>query len=83
MRVVSTVHKAGWEAYGDAWLGSLGRYWQEADVRLYTEGFAMLTDGAPWDTTCIPTEEVQRLAAFKEKYAHYKTPTWTTDIDRW
>jgi len=80
MRVVSTVHKAGWDAYGDEFWKSLRHYWDQGnglDFALYTEGFEV--PGMPGKRT----EDVERLAAFKAQYAHYKPPLWTTDVVRW
>jgi hypothetical protein len=75
MRIVSTVHKAGWDAYGEAWADSVFRYWTDADVFLYTEGLDY-----PGHRH---TEDVPRLVAFKAKYAHYKPVLWQWDIVRW
>lgn len=82
MRVVSTVHKAGWDAYGRAWVDTVDANMPFAEACLYTEGFD-LHEEYMCGAFEIKTEDVKRLAAFKEKHKHYKPPAWTTDVVRW
>jgi hypothetical protein len=80
MRIVSTVHKAGWDAYGEAWAESVDQSWPvECDIRLYTEGFFP----NEYRDICWESEDIQRLQAFKEQYKHYKPVLWQWDIVRW
>jgi hypothetical protein len=74
MKVITTVHKAGFEEYGHRWVDSI-QHWP-ADVALYAEGFT--TDKVP----CIDVGSLQRLAAFKEQFKDYKPPSWRWDIVR-
>jgi hypothetical protein len=80
MRIVSTVHKAGFDAYGREWCSSTTSQWDTDDIRLYTEGVAE-------DTPCMlksySVESIDRLTAFKAQYAHYKPVLWQWDILRW
>jgi hypothetical protein len=79
MRIVSTVHKAGWDAYGEAWDQSVFKHWPTDDVILYTEGFGTITAGAKQRAI----ELVERALAFKEKHKHYRPVLWQWDIVRW
>jgi hypothetical protein len=80
MRIVSTVHKAGWEAYGHAWAQSVADHWGEADTWLYFEGFA--PDGE-FDIRYADIDKTERIKAFKAQYKHYKPVLWQWDIVRW
>lgn len=75
MRIVTTVHKAGFEQYGHRWIESMPN-WPDAEFVMYAEGFT--TDAVP----CVRTEDVCRLASFKAKYANYRPPSWRFDSVR-
>lgn len=74
MKVVTTVHKAGFEQYGHRWIESV-RHWPKADFVMYAEGFEP-------DFPHKRCEEVERLEAFKAKHADYIAPSWRYDIKR-
>ena len=75
MKVVTTVHKAGFDQYGYRWIESVNN-WPAADFVMYAEGFT--TDAVP----CVKTEDVARLAAFKAKHKAFTAPSWRHDIVR-
>jgi hypothetical protein len=78
IRVVSTVHKKGWEAYGAGWRDGV-HLWKDAEFVLYTEGFGLTSD----QIKAVPIETVDRCVSFKRVHEHYIPPTWTTDVVRW
>lgn len=75
MKVVTTVHKAGFEQYGHRWVESM-KNWPGAEFVMYSEGFT--TD----EVRCVDVDSVQRLAAFKERHKGYVPPSWRHDIVR-
>lgn len=75
MRVVTTVHKAGFERYGFRWVESI-KNWPKAEFVMYAEGFD--PDGVHFKRC----EDVPRLVAFKEKHKHYKPVSWHWDVVR-
>lgn len=79
MRVVSTVHKAGFDVYGQKWVDGVGRWPAGTEFLLYTEGFDL-------EHPRIKTKRIEsmpRAEAFKESYAHYKPVLWRWDIVKW
>lgn len=72
MKVITTVHKAGFEEYGHRWVDS-AKNWP-AECVMYAEGFT--TD----KVKCLELPE--RLLAFKKKHAGYIPPSWRYDIVR-
>jgi hypothetical protein len=75
MRVVTTVHKAGFDVYGHRWVESI-KNWTKAEFVMYAEGFT-----TP-DVRCVRTEDVPRLQTFKDKHKAYAAPSWRHDIVR-
>lgn len=75
MKVVTTVHKAGFDLYGHRWVESM-KNWPGAEFVMYSEGFT-----TP-DVRCVRTEAVPRLEAFKRRHRNYKAPDWRHDIVR-
>jgi hypothetical protein len=78
MRVISTVHKEGFEQYGQKWVDGVANWPGNAEFHLYTEGFDL-------DNPAIKVTRVETLAraeAFKKQYAHYKPIAWRWDIVR-
>ena len=79
MRVISTVHKAGWDVYGDKFLAGLDNWPEGTEFIVYTEGF---TIDHP-KVTCRRVEDLERAEAFKAKYKHYRPVLWQWDILKW
>lgn len=75
MKVVTTVHKAGFEQYGHRWVESMPN-WPGAEFVMYAEGFATER------VHCVDVDSVQRLKAFKEQHKAYRAPSWRYDIVR-
>jgi hypothetical protein len=75
MRVVTTVHKAGFDVYGHRWLESMPN-WPDAEFVMYAEGFK--TDAV----RCVDVDDVPRLKAFKAQHVAFKPPSWRYDIVR-
>lgn len=78
MRVVSTVHKAGFDQYGEQWVAGVDNWPKGTEFFLYTEGFDL---NDPRITT-RRIEDVPRAVKFKEQYAYYKPSAWRWDIVR-
>ena len=78
MRVVSTVHKAGFDQYGQEWLDGV-KFWPAGtEFILYTEGFDVQADGVD----CRRIESLERAETFKRRYKHYKPIEWRWDVVR-
>lgn len=75
MKVVTTVHKAGFDLYGHRWIESMPN-WPGAEFVMYAEGFT-----TP-DVRCVRCEDLPRLEAFKRRHSAYKAPDWRHDIVR-
>ena len=75
MKVITTMHKAGFEQYGHRWIESMPN-WPGAEFVMYAEGFT-----TP-DVPCVRTEDVARLDAFKRRHRNYESPDWRRDIVR-
>ena len=78
VRVVSTVHKAGWDIYGSRWIEAT-KHWPDAEFWLYTEGFDL-------DDPRVRSQRIEslpRAEAFKDAYKHYKPMAWRWDIVKW
>lgn len=75
MKVVTTVHKAGFEVYGHRWIESI-KNWPAAEFLMYAEGFD------PEGVAFKRTENVPRLDAFKSAHKRYAPPNWRMDIVR-
>jgi hypothetical protein len=75
MKVITTVHKAGFEQYGHRWIEGI-KNWPKAEFWMYPEGFS--TEAVK----CKPIESLPRLEAFKKQYAGYVPPNWEFDIVR-
>lgn len=78
MRVISTVHKAGWDSYGARWLEGLKFWPKDTEFILYTEGF----DLDDKRVKSVRIETLPRAQAFKASYKHYVPLTWRWDIVR-
>ena len=79
MRVISTVHKAGWDVYGERWLAGVEHWPVDTEFILYTEGFDL-------DHPRVKTKRIEslpRAEAFKKQYAYYKPVLWQWDIVKW
>lgn len=76
MKVITTVHKAGFDEYGQRWIDSIAN-WPKAEFLMYAEGFE-----PPLGVDRIRTESLPRLGAFKPKYAHYRPVSWQWDVVR-
>lgn len=75
MKIITTVHKAGFEQYGHRWIESMPN-WPDASFTMYAEGF---------DPTGVPfvrTEAMDRLDAFKRRHSRYVPSSWRHDIVR-
>lgn len=74
MRVITTVHKAGFEQYGERFLEGM-KLWPDNEFVMYAEGF---------DPPCSNkrNESLIRLEAIKAKYSHYKPLNWKWDVLR-
>lgn len=75
MRVVTTVHKAGFEVYGHRWVDGI-KNWPEAEWVMYAEGF--VTETVP----CKRIEDLPRLEAFKRTHRGYRSIGWEHDVVR-
>ena len=76
MRVISTVHKAGFDLYGQWWLDGTELWPNGTEFILYTEGFD-LDDPR---VKSIRVESLERAEKFKAQYKHYKPAAWRWDI---
>ena len=83
MKVITTVHKAGFDQYGYRWIESLKNWPVNAEFVMYAEGF-MPNDALSVCETfdAKPTDGVRRLQAFKEKHKAFTAPSWRHDIVR-
>lgn len=79
MRVVTTCHAAGWEKYGKEALAGWRHWPANAELIWYAEGFDVPATERVSERRC---ESLERLQAFKAKYAYYRPPTWEFDIVR-
>lgn len=75
MKVVTTVHKAGFEQYGYKWIESI-KNWPKAEFIMYAEGFE------PEGVEFKRCEDLPRLVEFKAKHKGYIPPSWHFDIVR-
>jgi hypothetical protein len=75
MKVITTVHKAGFEQYGYRWIESIAN-WPAAEFVMYAEGFD------PEGVAYKRIETLDRLEAFKKKYRDYRPVSWQWDIVR-
>lgn len=75
MKVITTVHAAGFKQYGHRWIESI-KNWPKAEFVMYAEGFA--TEAV----VCKRVEDLPRLVAFKERHKGYIAPNWEFDIVR-
>lgn len=79
MKVITTVHKAGFNAYGHRWVESVQNWPTSAKFTMYGEGF---------DLPSGPTiafkrnEDIARLEAFKAKHKDYDPLGWQWDVVR-
>lgn len=78
MRVVTTCHKIGFEAYGhrmmDGW-----KFWPcESELWFYTEDFDVVGP----KVSSIPNTKIQSLQAFKAKYQNYRPVSYLYDVVR-
>lgn len=89
MKVVTTVHKAGFDEYGHRWCESIVN-WTGAEFEMRVEGIESLGElkasaainsmrGRLSFSRC---EDLPRLVAFKARHAAYKPPSWRYDIVR-
>jgi hypothetical protein len=79
MKVITTVHKAGFDKYGSKWVEASSNWPDEDELWMYTEGFDL-------DHPRIRTkrvEELPKLEAFKARYRNYKPVSWEWDVVRW
>jgi hypothetical protein len=73
MRVVTTVHKAGFDLYGQRFIEGM-KLWPEHEFQMYAEGFDY--PGAKRN------EDLPRLEAIKQRHANYLAPNWKWDVLR-
>ena len=78
MRVVSTVHKAGFDVYGERWLEGISNWPKGTEFILYTEGFDLEHERV----TSRRIESVEKAERFKAQYAHYNSVSWRWDVKR-
>ena len=78
MRIITTVHKEGFDQYGEKWLKGLDLWPAEDEFIAYTEGF----DLDHPRVTGRRIESVVRAEAFKVQFRHYKPVNWRWDIVR-
>lgn len=78
MRVVSTVHKAGWDVYGGQWVEGIKNWPQDTQFMLYTEGF----DFKHPRIITQRIESVERAEFFKNRYKNYRPVSWQWDVVR-
>lgn len=76
MRVVSTVHKAGFDQYGQDWVDGAQNWPAGTEFILYTEGFDLQNDRID----CRRIESVERADAFKRRFRHYRPIAWRWDV---
>lgn len=76
MKVVTTVHDAGFRAYGHRWIDSVSNWPAGTDFVMYAEGFQ------PMNVPYVDCAALWRLNAFKERHAAYRPPSWRFDIVR-
>lgn len=74
MKVITTVHKEGFDVYGQRFLDGL-KLWPAHDFTMYAEGF---------DAPCNfkRNESLPRLEALKNQYRKYKPLNWRWDVLR-
>ena len=75
MKVITTVHKDGFDEYGHRWVEGL-KNWPKAEFVMYAEGFD------PDGISSKRVESLKGLEAFKAQYAHYKPLNWRFDVVR-
>lgn len=73
MKVITTVHKAGFEQYGHRWVESMANWPAGTEFVMYPEGFT--TEAVK----CVPVESLDNLQAFKSRYAKYRAPSYRHD----
>ena len=76
LRVISTVHKAGFDEYGSKWLAGIENWPKTTEFHLYTEGFDL--DDSRVKSKRV--ESLERAEKFKKTYEHYKPLAWRWDI---
>lgn len=74
MKVITTVHKAGFDQYGQRFLDGL-KLWPEHEFVMYAEGFDP-------PVAFKRNESLVRLESLKQKYANYKALDWRWDVLR-
>jgi len=73
MRVVTTVHKEGWDQYGEAFFEGM-KLWPDHELRIYAEGFK--------SPTGHQVEDLPKLVTFKERHKGYRANWWPWDVKR-
>ena len=76
MRVISTVHKPGFDVCGQRWVEGARNWPSGTEFILYTEGFTL--EDSVIEGRRI--EYVARAEEFKRKYAHYRPVLWQWNI---
>ncbi len=76
MRVVTTVHKEGFDQYGHRWLEGR-KFWPKGtEFWFYTEGFDLPADGM----VVRDLMAIEEFATWKRKYGFYTPPGWQWDV---
>ena len=79
MKIVTTVHKAGFDRYGMEWVESIDNWPASAEWWMYTEGF----DFSHPRIKTKRVESIARLENFKTAHSHYKPVSWEWDVVKW
>lgn len=80
MRVVTTVHREGWEQYGKKALKRWRVHWpKSAELWHYAEGFEVPPTQR---VVCRNVDELPLLARFKRTHERYRVPDWRYDVVR-
>jgi hypothetical protein len=79
MKVITTVHKAGFEQYGHRWIDSIKNWPGYSNFAIYAEGFDLPETG---QLKVTRIESLGKLAEFKAKYANYRPVSWQWDVVR-
>lgn len=77
LRVVTTMHKNGYEAYGHRLLETWHMWPREAELHLFAEDF----DPPPTERVVV-RQLPDALTSFKEKWSHYRPQSFLFDVVR-
>jgi hypothetical protein len=76
MKVVTTVHKAGFEQYGHRWIKSMRNWPAGTEFVMYAEGFT------PEGVDSVDVASLPELKAFKASRQGYVAPSYRHDVVR-